>query len=225
VSEYDPGKIAASYDAVAEEYAARLFHELDYKPFDRDLLDRVADRVRGRGVVCDLGCGPGHVARYLADRGVDAMGVDVSPGTVAVARRLNPGLRFEVGNMLELRDVADGAWVGVVALYSIIHIERGRVPDALAEIHRVLADDGVLVVAVHVGKGDIRHDEFMGKPVPFTGTFFERDELSGLIERAGFAIDDVHLRPPYADEGQTDRVYVVAHRPATSLTLPRQSRR
>jgi len=31
------------------------------------LLDRFAKRMAGRGEVCDLGCGPGHIARYLRD--------------------------------------------------------------------------------------------------------------------------------------------------------------
>jgi trans-aconitate methyltransferase len=39
------------------------------------LLNRFAKRMAGRGEVCDLGCGPGHIARYLRD----AFGLDVSP--------------------------------------------------------------------------------------------------------------------------------------------------
>ena len=67
-----------SYDAVADEYVRRNFDELKDKPLDRDLLDRFADRVRGLGPACDLGCGPGQVARYLHERGVAACGVDLS---------------------------------------------------------------------------------------------------------------------------------------------------
>ncbi len=210
--DFDPARIAASYDAVAEEYASRLFHELDYKPFDRELLDALAARWRGHGVVCDLGCGPGHVARYLAERGVAMVGIDLSDATVEVARRLNPGVWFQQGDMLDLVDVADGAWAGVAAMYSIIHIERRRVPDALREIRRVLRDGGGLLVAVHAGVGEIRHDDFMGKHVPFTGTFFERDELAQLVSDAGFVIEQVHERDPYPEEGATRRIYVVAHR-------------
>ena len=62
--------LAAKYDRVAEKYAAAFFDELERKPFDRALLDRFAAAVAGRGRVCDVGCGPGHVGRYLAARGV-----------------------------------------------------------------------------------------------------------------------------------------------------------
>ena len=59
----------AGYDAVAEEYAERFFDELAAKPLDRALLDCLAELTRGLGVVADIGCGPGQIARYLADHG------------------------------------------------------------------------------------------------------------------------------------------------------------
>ena len=87
--------LAAKYDRVAEKYAAAFFDELERKPFDRSLLDRFAAAVAGRGRVCDVGCGPGHVGRYLAARGVEVFGLDLSPRMVELARRLNPGIPFD----------------------------------------------------------------------------------------------------------------------------------
>src|SRR5579883_3035285 len=94
--------VRASYDRVAAEYADRYFGELGHKPADRELLDRFAEKVRGIGPVCDLGCGPGHVARYLGDRGVTVTGIDLSPAMVDAARRLNPGIEFVPGDMRSL---------------------------------------------------------------------------------------------------------------------------
>src|SRR6476660_6547825 len=84
--------LRASYDAVAEEYVRRIGRELEGKPFDRTLLDRFADRLAGPGPVWDLGCGPGHVTRYLRARGVTIAGLDLSPALVASARRLDPAI-------------------------------------------------------------------------------------------------------------------------------------
>ncbi len=66
--------IQNSYDSVAREYADEIYAELADKPFDRELLDRFAKRV-GSGRVCDLGCGPGQIARYLWERGVNLFGL------------------------------------------------------------------------------------------------------------------------------------------------------
>src|ERR1700722_15188900 len=56
---------ASTYDKVASAYAATFLHELDHKPFDREILTRFAAATRGSSreghPVCDLGCGPGHI--------------------------------------------------------------------------------------------------------------------------------------------------------------------
>src|SRR5262249_40651509 len=153
-----------SYDRVAEEYVSRIYHELRDKPLDRQLLDRFADAVRGRGPVCDVGCGPGHVARYLHERGVDVSGVDLSEQMVAWARRLNDGIRFEQGDMTRLR-FADGSWAALVAFYSIIHVGRSELVPTLRELHRVLCPGGLLLLAFHVGTETIHLDELWGHQV------------------------------------------------------------
>jgi len=55
--------IRESYDRLADEYARRIFNELQHKSLDRELLDRFAAEIGGSSEVCDMGCGPGHVAR------------------------------------------------------------------------------------------------------------------------------------------------------------------
>ncbi len=119
-----------SYDAVAAEYTRRFAGELAGKPLDRALLDAFAEQVRPLGPACDLGCGPGHVGGYLAGRGLDVMGIDLSPAMVAEARRLFPALRFEVANMLAL-PLANESLGGVAALYSLIHLPPEELRRAL----------------------------------------------------------------------------------------------
>src|SRR5262249_54073317 len=133
--------LQTSYDRVAGEYVARIFHELEGKPLDRQLLDRFAESIRGAGPVCDLGCGPGQVARYLHERGVEVFGLDLSPAMVEQARRLNPGIGFRQGNFLAL-DAEDESWGGVAAFYSLIHVPREDMIPALRELWRVLRTGG-----------------------------------------------------------------------------------
>ena len=204
-------RLVESYDRVAELYASRFFTELDRKPFDRELLDRYAEAVRGRGKVLELGCGPGHVSRYLSARGVDVSGLDLSPEMIDVARRLNSGITFERGNMMELEH-ADSSLAGIVAFYSLIHLARSDVPRALAGFDRVLEPDGVLLIAVHGGDGEIHEEQFLGEPVAFDATLFQPEELRSLFSEAGFAVKEVHARSPYEQEYPTQRIYVWATR-------------
>src|SRR5690349_12573199 len=110
----------AAYDAVAAAYDTAFADELDAKPLDCAMLSAFTELV-GPGVICDVGCGPGHVTRYLAERHPHVVGLDLSSAMIAIARHRAPELTFTVGSMLSL-PVAEAAWAGVVSLYSIIHL-------------------------------------------------------------------------------------------------------
>lgn len=205
--------IRATYDVVAEQYAIDYFDELSRKPFDRELLAKFAELMPKTGLVCDMGCGPGHVGRYLAGLGLDVIGVDVSPAMLAVACRLNPDLAFEQGDMLRL-PFADGCFAGIVAFYSVIHIDRTSVPQALGELHRVLARGGQTLIAFHVGAGEVHREEFQGHQVAFHATFFGIEEMEGFLEAAGFLVEESLDREPYDFEHPSRRAYILARKAA-----------
>jgi SAM-dependent methyltransferase len=201
----------ASYDAVADAYAKEFFDELSRKPFDRALLDSFAAAIPPSGQVLDIGCGPGHITRYLSERGVNSAGVDLSPAMVDVARKLNPGLAFSTGDMRSI-DRTAATLAAIVAFYSVIHIPRAEVPQVLDEFHRVIAMEGLLLMSVHGGSGIVHRDEFLGQTVPFEATLFSLGEIVSLVERAGFWVDEARQRAPYDFEYPTPRMYVLAHR-------------
>lgn len=88
----------------------RIADELAGKPFDREQLNRLAEVAVGR--ICDLGCGPGHIAAYLRERGAAVLGIDISAGMVAQARQRYPDIEFRQGKMAAL-DVADDSGGGI----------------------------------------------------------------------------------------------------------------
>lgn len=205
--------VRASYDRVADEYVARIAGELAYKPLDRQLLDGFADRVRAAGPVCDLGCGPGHVARYLHDRGVLVTGVDLSPAMVEAARWLNPGIEFTPGDMRAL-PVADGALGGIVAFYSVIHLPRPEVVPALVEMRRVLRPGGLVLLAFHIGDQVVHLDEWWGQRVSVDFVFFRTEEMTGFLIEAGFRVVETVERDPYPGvEHPSRRAYLLAEKP------------
>jgi SAM-dependent methyltransferase len=199
-----------SYDQVAEEYAERFKDEMDDKPFDRDCLERLAREVGTLGPICDLGCGPGQIARYLHRQGVDTLGVDLSPRMIAEAQRLNPEIPFHQGDMLSLPD-ADNSWGGIAAFYCIIHIPRERVADALREMKRVLKPGGVLLVTFHIGS-DVEHlDTWWEKPVNVDFAFYLPEEMEKWLLEAGFELEETLVREPNPDvEVATRRAYLFA---------------
>ena len=90
---------------------------------------------------------------HLDSLGVNAFGVDLSPGMVEQARQAHPHLHFEVGSITAL-DLSDATAGGVLAWYSTIHTPPNALPRVFAEFSRVLAPGGFLLVGFHVGDGD-----------------------------------------------------------------------
>lgn len=203
-----PWTIETSYDRVAQHYASVFFGELAKKFFDRERLDDFAERVRHRGIVCDLGCGPGHVARYLKDRGVDVCGVDLSAAMVQAATQLSPDITFYKGDMRTL-DFPAASFAGIVAFYSIIHLRRHEVAQALPAMYRVLQPHAPLLLAFHGGEGEVHDDNGFGQGVPIDATLFTPEEMAGYLRDAGFQVEQTIEREPYDFEHPSRRVYVL----------------
>jgi SAM-dependent methyltransferase len=176
-----------SYDTVAVSYAGVVRELLGRTPFERGMLEGFAGMVHGR--VADVGCGSGRVTGFLRGLGIDAYGVDLSPGMVEVARREWPGARFEVGSMTAL-DIADDALGGLVAWYSLIHVPDDEISGVLAEFRRVLRGGCPLLVGFHVGDGvQVKTEGYGGHPMKVSVYRRQPEQIAGWLGDAGFAVE------------------------------------
>ena len=209
----DNKSVREAYDRLAVEYAKHVSDELRNKPFDRELLDRLAGEVAGHGEVCDLGCGPGHIARYLRDAGATVFGLDLSPRMIEQARRLNPEITFREGDMMAL-DIPDGAVAGIAAFYAIVNIPRESLPRVFWEMERVLQAGGLLLLAFHIGDETLRPNELWGESISTDFYLFPVAIIERYLLDAGFAIVEVLEREPYAPEVeyQSRRAYIFARK-------------
>jgi SAM-dependent methyltransferase len=207
--------IRTSYDRIADAYADAIFDELKHKPFDRDLLTRFATATAGRGPVCDMGCGPGQVARFLHDAGAQVSGLDLSPGMIEQARRLNSGIDFRAGNMLAL-DLPDASLAGIAAFYAIVNLPAPLRPRAFREMARVLQPDGMLLLTFHIGGAVLGAKELWGRPITMEFYTLNRSTIESEITAAGLEIVEVVERDPYPPpiEHQSRRAYLFARIPS-----------
>jgi SAM-dependent methyltransferase len=201
-----------SYDTVAASYAEYVREAFAGAPYVRAALALFTDLVRGGndGPVADVGCGTGLITAYLRDLGVDAFGVDLSPGMIEVARRDHPGLRFEVGSMTGL-DLADASVAGLLAWFSLIHVPDEAVPAVLAHFRWVLRPGAPLLLGFHAGAGSyLKTQGYGGHPMRVYIHRREPARVAAWLLDAGFTVEARMLLDP--DQG-SPAAFLFARRP------------
>lgn len=175
----------AWYNANAQKYAENIedVPSLDY-------LDEFSDIV-GKGTsVLDAGCASGRDTNLLHERGINAIGLDLSISLLNIARQRYPNLKFIEGNFLEL-PFQDTSFDGIWAHASLLHLESTEdVIKALSEFNRILKSGGVMHVFVkqQLGKDktSIVSDKLSGHDRFFQ--WFSKNEMQNLLRKTQFAI-------------------------------------
>lgn len=203
-----------SYDLVAARYAAELGDELAGKPLDRALLDAVAELADGP--VLDVGCGPGHVAAYLALR-VPVVGVDLSPQMCAHA-----SVPVCAGDMTAL-PFRSHSVSALVCLYAVIHLDAAERAAAYAEFARVLRPGGHALVAFHVRDAETRAGQektltrWWDNEVELTFRFLDPDAETRALAEAGLTVTArLDRAPDPRVEHASDRAYLLVRAASAS---------
>lgn len=191
------------YEARAAVYAGRRIAD------EPERAAVFAAAVPEGGVRIDLGCGPGL---YLGVLGRPVVGGDAAFPMCALARAAHPGVAVVVHDA-EALPFRPGSSAGVWASKCLQHLDADRLPEALAELHRVLPVGGRLEVVLFAPTGE----EWVARRVSDGGddlpgrlfTLWSPAAFTELLEGAGFDVDAVHR--------DDDRLHVIATR---GRTLP-----
>ncbi|WP_326833894.1 GrpB family protein [Amycolatopsis rhabdoformis] len=208
---------AAQYDAFSQAYADHAATSVTNALYDRPAIVELAGDVSGHRVL-DVGCAAGHLSALLAGQGAEVVGVDVSEGLIALARKEFGGLAtFEVADLAAPLSFADGAFDTVTASL-VLHYLADFGP-ALRELHRVLRPGGQLVFSVHHPGEDWRwferenyfetellDDEFVLGTHRQAVKFYRRplSETFDAVREAGFTVDRLEEPMPVAEADTAD---------------------
>lgn len=165
------------YAERAQEYADATASASAADP----LLTRFIENLPKNADVLDLGCGPGKSARIMTEAGLRVTAMDPVPEMIALARTtLGVDARLGTFDDLSEQDAFDGIW----ANFSLLHAPRADMPRHLAAIRNALRSGGRLHVALKTGTGEKR--DRLGRLY----TYYEADELTALLQQAGFTVTD-----------------------------------
>lgn len=180
---------------------------------DLEILARFARSAEPGGRTLDAGCGTGRIARLLADHGHHAVGVDVADAMVAIARREHPDLRFAVGELARL-PFASSQFAAVASWYSIITTPPADLEAVFAELVRVLAVGGSVLVAFQSGDGSavVRRDAY-GTGVDLALYRHDVELVAAGLEAAGVEVVDAVERGPVHAHEDTTQAFITARTP------------
>ncbi|MFD5949002.1 class I SAM-dependent DNA methyltransferase [Streptomyces collinus] len=177
---------AEAFDAIGDHYDEAFPHKEGQVGATEWLVDCLPAGSR----VLDLGCGTGlPTARRLAEAGFEVVGVDLSGGMVALARKHVPDGTFHQVDIADLRPGGPcdlGRFDAVAAFFSLLMLPRQEIPLALRTVRHLLMPNGLFVLSMVEADVDDFSIPFIGRTIRVSG--YLRDELRETVEGAGFEI-------------------------------------
>jgi len=219
-------KTTEDYNLIAEDFARSR-----EKPWP-ELRFLFADFLIPGERVLDLGCGNGRFFEFYKGENIDYFGVDSSEKLIEIAKKKNPGARFQVADALKLPFPAN--YFDKIYSIAVLH----QIPSEelrlqfLKEAKRVLKPEGFFIVTCwkfHQSKelflifkfiilkllglskldfGDIF--EPWGKKIKRYYHCFSKKELINLIKKADFKIKDIGLIKN--ERGNRQNIYLIAEK-------------
>lgn len=151
----------------------------------------------GSGVILDGGCGMGQWSILLRSRGYRVTGLDFDSRTISWLQKYQPDIEWKTGTVFSL-PFSDNKFEAYISLGVLEHQEE-KYLDSIQEAHRVLKDQGILVLSVpyyspflrHLGAYQTRNSDF-----PFFQYYFSRNELVNILRNLSFEIAEITTIDP-----------------------------
>lgn len=153
------------------------------------------------GHYLDSGCGVGGWIIFLQEEGYNVEGIDIAARTIRALTEFDRDLRVKVASITQIPH-ADQTFDGVLAIGVLEYVEN-KLPLALAEVYRVLKPGGLFFIEVPTANIlrkllylPLKRIEKLikvsqGQTPTFANYLFDREDLSQMLEQAGFQVETV----------------------------------
>ncbi len=137
-----------TYDAFPDSFDRKFQEHFDSHV--KKNADEFLKFLKGRKIL-DLGCGPGNHAAYFKQKGFDVLCLDLSDEMLKLCRK--KGLK---AIKMDIEDLSfpDGSFDGIWAYASLLHVPKGKAPEVIAKLYKMLVPGGILAVALKEGEGE-----------------------------------------------------------------------
>jgi SAM-dependent methyltransferase len=212
----DPKRMVADgYDRLYRLYAD--WEDADHRGARRHHINQAFEaglQLPGRAL--DLGCGTGrHATAYLVERGLEVVGIDISPLSIEAARAELPGVELILGDMAAI-DFEDASFDLVTAFYSLIHLPREEHGSTLRRIATWLKPGGFFVASLGTRDHPASTEEAWLGVAPMFWSTWDAQTNVALLSEAGFRLITTDFETENEDGQPVTFLWVTAQKPRLS---------
>jgi len=145
--------------------------------------------------ILDLGCGAGRHVIYLAERGFESYGADISETGLKLTKNRLRSRKLEAEiTKCDMKSIpyVHSRFDAAICVWTIYHQKPKEIQETISEIHRVLRKKGLLLANFHSRRSGkygmgirVEENTFMQENGPEKGVihhFVDEDELRKLLE-------------------------------------------
>jgi len=154
----------------------------------------------------DFACGRGEFTGFLNSKGVNVLGVDISPSAIEIAQKLYPMVAFK---RIAVGEVPPGPFNAIFMIDVVEHMKRVDVATILCGLAAELESGGA--ICVHTNDGDQDGTSEIKRMHPEHILLFTARELAEVMRRAGLEVT-LLLRRHRLEEGYTGGLWCVGRK-------------
>jgi len=145
-------------------------------------------------LLLDVGCAGGLKAKFMIDRGMRVVGVDIAKNFIEIAKREVPAGDFRVMDMADVGSMSE-RFDGICAQASLLHIPKKQIPAIMSGFKKILKPGGYLAIAVKERRPDqaeeaiVKENDY-GYDYERLFSYFSTDEMIQFFQEAGLTIVD-----------------------------------
>lgn len=170
-----------AYEKIAELYDKELWNDMPYN----DQIDLFLSMIEGNNIL-DVGCAMGSFTKYVADKGYNVEGIDFSPKMIEIANKKVNNAKFHVIDMMDI--TLSKKYNGIMAINSVIHIEKKNMKNVIEGFKKLLKDEGILFIILQEGNGEQYLEEPLDSSIKEFVNFYYEDEIKEVFNQCNLKV-------------------------------------
>ncbi len=192
-----------TYNKIAKKYDEEYGNDLSDAPY----IDLFLSYIKGNKIL-DIGCGPGTLSKYIADKGYKVDAIDYSEEMIKIAKNKVKNVDFF---QMDMRNITiEKKYNGIMLAYSLFHISKQDVRESLLKYHDILEDDGIMLIILQEGIGEEFVKENLNTELKKFINYYSFDEIEQVLNDRNFKVIEKNRKKPIsAMSMQNDKLILI----------------